>query len=158
MGFLREREGTFVPPEGHRSASRSDHGDWDELCGSYSFGPGILTDPQPRMLGPAVQVAARRDHLVVRGQLPVPVIRRGLRLYPDASDPDVFRVILPGFGSGTSLIVFSRDSAGEVTGMHIGLLPMSFRKRPRPQRIREVSHQFRRLTGSGAPWSSPRDR
>jgi len=31
--------------------------DWDELCGSYSFGPGILTDPQPRMLGPAVQVS-----------------------------------------------------------------------------------------------------
>jgi CubicO group peptidase (beta-lactamase class C family) len=106
--------------------------DWDELCGSYSFGPGILTDPQPRMLGPAVQVAARRDHLVVRGQLPVPAIRRGLRLYPDAGDPDVFRVILPGFGSGTSLIVFSRDSAGEVTGMHLGMQPMSFRKRPRP--------------------------
>ena len=106
--------------------------DWDELCGSYSFGPGILTDPQPRILGPAVEVAARRDHLVVRGQLPVPAIRRGLRLYPDAGDPDVFRVILPGFGSGTSLVVFSRNSAGEVTRMHLGMLPMSFRKRPRP--------------------------
>jgi len=90
--------------------------DCDELCGSYSFGPGILTDPQPRMLGPAVQVVASRDHLVVRGQLPVPAIRRGLRLYPDAGDPDVFRVILPGFGFGMSLVVFSRDSAGEVTG------------------------------------------
>ena len=106
--------------------------DWDELCGSYSFGPGILTDPQPRMLGPAVQVVASRDHLVVRGQLPVPAIRRGLRLYPDAGDPDVFRVILPGFGFGMSLVVFSRDSAGEVTGMHLGMQPMSFRKRRRP--------------------------
>ena len=84
--------------------------------------------------GPAVQVVARRDHLVVRGQLPVPAIRRGLRLYPDAVDPDVFRVIVPGFGSGTSLIVFSRDSAGEVTRMHLGMQPMSFRKRPRPTR------------------------
>jgi CubicO group peptidase (beta-lactamase class C family) len=108
--------------------------DWDQLCGSYSFGPGILTDPQPRMLGPAVEVVARRDHLVVRGQLPVPAIRRGLRLYPDADDPDVFRLILPGFGSGTSLVVFSRDSAGDVTGMHLGVQPMSFRKRPRPTR------------------------
>jgi len=108
--------------------------DWDALCGSYSFGPGILTDPQPRMLGPALEVVARRDHLVVRGQLPVPAIRRGLRLYPDAGDPDVFRAILPGFGSGTSLVVFSRDSAGKVTGMHLGMQPISFRKRPRPTR------------------------
>jgi CubicO group peptidase (beta-lactamase class C family) len=106
---------------------------WDELCGSYSFGPGFLTDPQPRMLGPALEVVARRDHLVVRGQLPVPAIRKGLRLYPDADDPDVFRVILPGFGSGTSPVVFGRDTAGDVTGMHLGMQPMSFRKRPRRQ-------------------------
>jgi hypothetical protein len=79
------------------------------------------------MLGPAVQVVARRDHLVVRGQLLVPAIRRGLRLYPDAGDPDVFRVILPRFGSGTSLVVFSRDVA---TGMCLGWQPISFRKRP----------------------------
>jgi hypothetical protein len=86
------------------------------------------------MLGPALEVVARRDHLVVRGQLPVPAIRRGLRLHPDADDPDVFRLILPGFGSGTSLVVFSRDSAGDVTGMDLGVQPMSFRKRPRPTR------------------------
>lgn len=24
---------------------------WRDLCGWYSFGPGVLTDPQPRMLG-----------------------------------------------------------------------------------------------------------
>jgi CubicO group peptidase (beta-lactamase class C family) len=102
---------------------------WSDLCGRYSLGPGVLTDPQPRMLG-APEVAVRRRHLVVRGQIPVPAIRHGLRLYPDGDDPDAFRIELPGFGSGTSQVVFSRGPAGEVTAMHLGYQPQSFRKRP----------------------------
>jgi Beta-lactamase len=102
---------------------------WSDLCGWYSLGPGVLTDPQPRMFG-IIQVAVCRSHLVIRGPIPVPAIRRGLRLYPDGDDPDAFRVELPGFGSGTSQIVFSRGPAGEVTAMHLGYQPLSFRKRP----------------------------
>ena len=90
---------------------------WSDLCGWYSLGPGVLTDPQPRMLGP-IQVTVHHGQLVVRGQIPVPAIRRGLRLYPDGDDPDAFRIELPGFGSGTSQVVFSRGPAGDVTAMH----------------------------------------
>ena len=40
---------------------------WSELCGWYSLGPGVLTDPQPRMLfGAGVDVLVSRDHLTVR--------------------------------------------------------------------------------------------
>lgn len=102
---------------------------WRELCGWYTLGPGMLTDPQPRMLGP-VEVAVRGGQLVVRGQLPVPAMREGLRLHPDGTDPAAFRVIVPGFGSGTSAVVFSRDAAGKVAALHLGYLPMTFRKRP----------------------------
>ena len=87
------------------------------------------------MLG-VPEVAVRRGHLVIRGQIPVPAVRRGLRLYPDGDDPSAFRVELPGFGSGTSQVVFSRGPAGEVTAMHLGVQPLSFRKRPGIQNAR----------------------
>lgn len=104
---------------------------WRDLCGWYSFGPGWLTDPQPRMvLGAGVEVAVRRGHLTLRGQIPIPAIRRGLRLHPDPADPDVFRVDLSVLGLGTSLAVFGRDANGQVTALHLGLTPMSFAKRP----------------------------
>ena len=102
---------------------------WAELCGWYSLGPGVLTDPQPRMLG-GVEVAVRHGHLTIRGQIPVPAVRRGLRLYPDGDDPYAFRINLPGFGSGTSSVVFSRDPSGHVATMHLGVQPLSFQKRP----------------------------
>jgi CubicO group peptidase (beta-lactamase class C family) len=102
---------------------------WRDLCGRYSLGPGLLTDPQPRMLGGA-EVAVRRGHLTVSGQIPVPAVRRGLRLHPDGDDSDAFRVALPGFGSGTSPVVFGRAPSGEVTAMHLGIQPMTLGKRP----------------------------
>jgi hypothetical protein len=95
----------------------------------------VLTDPQPRMPG-ALQVAVRRGHPVIRGQIPVPAIRRGLRMYPAGDDPYAFRIELPGFGSGTSQVVFSREPGGEVTAMHLGVQPLSFRKRPAIQNPR----------------------
>lgn len=104
---------------------------WGDLCGWYSFGPGWLTDPQPRMvLGPGLEVAMRRGYLTLRGQMPIPAIRRGLRLYPESDDPDAFRIDLSGLGLGPSPVVFGRDADGQVDAMHLGLTPMSFRKRP----------------------------
>ena len=56
---------------------------WSDLCGWYSFGPGVLTDPQPRtVLGAGVEVLVRREQLTIRGQMPIPAVRRGLRLHP----------------------------------------------------------------------------
>jgi len=102
---------------------------WRDLCGWYSLGPAVLTDPQPRMLGGA-EVTIGHGHLIIRGQIPVPAVRRGLRLHPDGDDPDAFRINLPGPGSGTTPVVFSRDPGGQVTAMHLGVMPLSFRKRP----------------------------
>lgn len=111
---------------------------WGQLCGWYSLGPGLLTDPQPRMLGASIEVAVSGGGLALRGQIPVPAVRRGLRLHPDGADPDVFRIELPGYGSGTSKVVFSRGPGGEVTALHLGVQPLTFHKnrsgdeRPRP--------------------------
>ena len=82
------------------------------------------------MFGAGVEVAARRGHLIIRGQLPVPAVRKGLRLHPDGDDPCAFRVGLPGFGSGTSAVVFGREPGGEVTALHLGVQPLTFHKRP----------------------------
>jgi len=104
---------------------------WGDLCGWYSFGPGPLTDPQPRMaLGPGVEVAVRRGHLTLRGQMPIPAVRRGLRLYPDPDDPYSFRIDLSVLGLDPSPIVFGCADDGTVTTLHAGLMPMSFPKRP----------------------------
>jgi CubicO group peptidase (beta-lactamase class C family) len=104
---------------------------WSDLCGFYSFGPGVLTDPQPRMtLGAGVEVAVRGERLTVRGQMPIPVVRRGLRLYPEADDPYAFRIDLSPLQFGTSPVVFSRGPGGEVSALHLNLVPMSLQKRP----------------------------
>ena len=104
---------------------------WRELCGWYSFGPGVLTDPQPRMmLGAGAEVVVRHNHLVIRGQTPIPAVRRGLRLYPDSDDPYAFRLDVSALGAGTSPIVFSRGREGKVEALHLGLMPISLHKRP----------------------------
>jgi len=104
---------------------------WSGLCGWYSLGPGVLTDPQPRaMLGAGVEVVVRRGQLRIRGQMPIPAVRQGLRLHPDGDDPYAFRIDLSGFGPGTSPVVFSREANGKVTALHVGLALMSFEKRP----------------------------
>ena len=118
-----------LPDDAVRAGVPEQPAAWSDLCGRYSLGPGLLTDSQPRMLG-VPEVAVRRGHLVIRGQIPVPAIRRGLRLYPDGDDPDAFRIELPRFGSGTSQVVSSRGPAGKITAVHLGVRPLSFRKRP----------------------------
>ena len=104
---------------------------WGDLCGWYSLGPGVLTDPQPRaMVGAGVEIVVRREQLTIRGQTPIPAVRRGLRLHPEGEDPYAFRIDLSGLMLGTSPVVFSREAHGEVMALHLGLTPMSLRKRP----------------------------
>lgn len=104
---------------------------WRDLCGWYSFGPGMLTDPQPRMVfGAGVEVVVRSGHLVIRGQTPIPAVRRGLPLLPDATDPDVFHLPLKALGLDSTRVVFSRGPDGAVAALHLGLTPMTFRRRP----------------------------
>jgi CubicO group peptidase (beta-lactamase class C family) len=104
---------------------------WGQLCGWYSFGPGMLCDPQPRMaLGAGVEVVVRGERLIARGQMPIPAVRKGLRLHPEGDDPYAFRIDLSELRLGTSPVVFSRAANGEVAALHLGLSPMSLQKRP----------------------------
>ncbi len=103
---------------------------WNDLCGWYSLGPGPLVDPQPRMLGPGAEVVVRRGHLMLRGLLPVPAVRRGVRLHPEVDDPYAFRIDLSAIGAGTTRVVFSRGADGRVTALHLALQPVSLQKRP----------------------------
>lgn len=104
---------------------------WRQLCGRYSFGSGVLLDPQPRMvLGSGVEVLVRDDRLVIRGRMPIPAVRRGLRLHPVPDDPDLFRLDLAGLGLEPVPVAFARGPRGEVTALHTGLLPISLTKRP----------------------------
>ena len=104
---------------------------WTDLCGWYSFGPGVLCDPQPRaVLGAGVEVVVRREQLTARGQTPIPAVRKGLRLHAVGGDPYAFSVDLSALGAGARPVVFSRDRDGAVAALHLGLNPMSFHKRP----------------------------
>lgn len=104
---------------------------WKDLCGYYALGPGVLADPQPRqVLGGGVEVFVRRGELRARGQMPVPAVRRGLRLHPTSDDPDAFLLDLSVVGLGLATVVFRRDPSGEVEALCVDAMPMSFRKRP----------------------------
>ena len=73
---------------------------WTDLCGWYSFGPGVLCDPQPRaVLGAGVEVVVRREQLTARGQTPTPAVRKGLRLHAVGGDPYAFSVDLSALGA-----------------------------------------------------------
>jgi hypothetical protein len=71
----------------------------------------------------------RRGHLTLRGLLPVPAVRRGVRLHPVADDADVFLADLTSIGAGVTKVVFGRDANGRVEALHLALQPMSLWKR-----------------------------
>jgi hypothetical protein len=83
------------------------------------------------MLGGGAEVVVRRGRLTIRGLAPIPALRRGLRLHPDdADDPYAFRIDLSEVGLPTCPVVFSRGPAGGATALHLGLSPVSLRRRP----------------------------
>jgi CubicO group peptidase (beta-lactamase class C family) len=71
---------------------------WGDLCGWYCLGPGVLTDPQPRMLGPGAEVVVRRGHLTIRGLIPVPAVRRVFASTPTATTLTPSASTCPGSG------------------------------------------------------------
>jgi hypothetical protein len=111
---------------------------WSEVCGWYGPDPGRVTNlPLRAMLGAGVEVAARRGQLTIRGLTPLPSLRRGLRLEPDDdNDPYVFRIDLAEFGMGTCPVVFTSVPERGVTALHLGLAPLSLRKRPDIRNLR----------------------
>jgi CubicO group peptidase (beta-lactamase class C family) len=125
-GLLRRLLG--VPDEAIRTDVPHHPEIWNDLCGWYRF-PAHPTDPARLALGPGAEVVVRRGRLAMRAVSPIPALFRGLDLHPDDDeDPYVFRIEVPGLGSGR--LVFSRGDGGGTTAFHLGFAPMSFLKRP----------------------------
>jgi len=101
---------------------------WSDLCGWYSF-PGSLRDVQKWFIAGA-EVFVRRGRLVLRPVTPIPALLAVLPLHPDDKDPFVFHIDLSSFGMGTSRVVFSRESGGRTTALHLDFSALSFRKQP----------------------------
>ena len=71
-----------LPDDAVRTDVPEQPSSWGDLCGWYSLGPGVLTDPQLRAaLGAGVEVAVRHRQLTIRGQTPILAVREGLRLH-----------------------------------------------------------------------------
>jgi CubicO group peptidase (beta-lactamase class C family) len=114
---------------------------WQQLCGHYGFS-GRLTDIRSRMMtGFGADVYVSGGKLMLRLRSPVPGLLRGLELHPDSeTDPDVFRIDLARFGLPTARIVFSPQPGVGATAMHLGIFPMSLRRRPAERRRPKVWH------------------
>lgn len=79
---------------------------------------------------------------MLRPLIPVPAMRRGLRLYPDDQDgPQVFRVDLPEGGRSPVPVVFSSGSQAGRTDTRLLMLGMSLRKRPDARNPRPVGQR-----------------
>ncbi|MCK6208977.1 beta-lactamase family protein [Georgenia sp. EYE_87] len=145
-----------VPAETFRTDVPQRPATWGDLCGRYTLGPGPLLDPQPRMvLGSAIEVRVRRGRLTARGRRPIPAVRRGLPLHPDADDPDLFHVDLTAVGPGVVPVAFSRGPDGRVTAMHTGLLGTSYPRVPdRPRRGSQASSYSSSSSSSNSRSSS----
>ncbi|GCE75762.1 serine hydrolase domain-containing protein [Cellulomonas biazotea] len=99
---------------------------WPDLCGWYPV-PGPLSDARVRMmagLGVEVGVHGGRLALHVVGAVPQPV--RGFPLLPDdPDDPDVFRLDLSRYGTGSLRVVFTRDASGRAVALHLDGMPIT---------------------------------
>jgi CubicO group peptidase (beta-lactamase class C family) len=105
---------------------------WSELCGRYSPDAGPVTNLFVRAaIGAGYEVTVRGGQLLLKPLTPVPVLRRGLRLYPDdPDDPQVFRVDLSEGGKPPTRVVFSRDPEAEGAAIRLLMLGMSLQQRP----------------------------
>ena len=103
---------------------------WGDLCGWYRFSTHT-TDPARFALGAGAEVFVRRSQLMMRFLSPIPALYKGVPLHPDdESDPYVFRIDLPLFGSGTCRVAFSQEPGMGTTALHLDFGPMSFQKQP----------------------------
>jgi hypothetical protein len=99
---------------------------WDHLCGWYAPDAGPNTNLFMRVaFGAGLQVAARRDHLVLRPLHPVPGMSTAMVLHPDdPADPRVFRVVFETHDRSFR-VVFTDDRPPRLL-----LDVISFEKRP----------------------------
>jgi CubicO group peptidase (beta-lactamase class C family) len=103
---------------------------WSDICGWYGPPAGLTGVRAMAMVGPGVEVFARRGQLMARALSPVPSLLKGLRLHPDdENDPYVFRIDLSGFGLGSCRVAFRQKAETGTTAMTLDLMPISLQKR-----------------------------
>jgi hypothetical protein len=120
-----------VPDDGIRNDVPQHPEVWGDLCGWYPLS-APLTDLRMRsMFGAGAEVLVRRGRLVLRALSPIPAVYRGFVLHPDDDkDPYVFRIDLSQFGIGTARVLFTPDTGGATTRVHLELMPISLQKQP----------------------------
>jgi hypothetical protein len=118
---------------------------WRDLCGWYGPDPGPVTNLATRaVFGAGAEVTVHGGHLTLTPLIPIPAMRRGMRLYPDdPDDPRVFRVEVPEFGYNLR-VAFSKGPDDGATATRLLIELLSFRKRP------GVRNPRRWLTGVAA--------
>lgn len=123
-----------APEEGVRTDLQQHPEVWPQLCGLYTI-PGEITDLRIRsIVGAGVQVLVRRGRLVLRCLNPVPLLFRGVELFPDAvDDPYVFRFDLSGGGLGTTRVAFAPDRVTGRMAAHLEVMPLTAYRRSRDQ-------------------------
>jgi CubicO group peptidase (beta-lactamase class C family) len=92
---------------------------WSELAGYYAPTPGFLTNLRSwQMVGGEVEVLVKSRRLIIRGLSMLPVLRRGLELYPvDPDDPLLFAVEVEGL---VVPVAFARNEPGCIDSVAVG--------------------------------------
>jgi hypothetical protein len=100
-----------------------------ELVGWYRLAGPWSNLRQRLFLGAGAEVFERDDRLTLRFLALIPDLYRGYPLSPDdPADADVWRVDLGE--AGTSRVVVARDADGAVSGLHLGMMPITLQRQP----------------------------
>ena len=137
-GLVRGLLGT--PDHAIRTAIPARPETWSEICGWYSPDPGPVTNLFTRALwGAGAEVMVRDGRLMLKPLLPIPAIRRGMRLHPDnPDDPWAFRVEMPEYGINLQ-VVFSQSLKSGRTVTRLLTDMFSFQKRPEARNPRRLA-------------------
>jgi CubicO group peptidase (beta-lactamase class C family) len=123
---------------------------WAKICGAYGLAPGPVTNMFTRaLMGAGAEVVVQGRQLMLKPLTPIPMMRRGFRLYPDdPDDPWVFRIYFPEFGMHFRVVFDSGPDGGTATRLFMDL--MSFERRPDFHNIRSGWPSVLRGWGSAA--------
>jgi CubicO group peptidase (beta-lactamase class C family) len=124
---------------------------WGECCGWYQL-DASLTDIRLRgMFGAGLEVFVRAGQLMARFLSPIPEMYRGFALAPDsATDPDVYRIDLSAFGGSGLRLVFGRGPGGDVTAVHLDMMPVTLRRQAARKNPRLWATGLLGAAGAGA--------
>ena len=140
LGTAVLRQLLRLPDEAVRTGLAPHPEVWTDLCVWYSPAPGPVTNLFTRLLlGAGVEIAVRRNQLIMKPLTPLPAMRKGMRLHPDdQDDPYVFRVDMSDVDLGT---LANREGRRRHGGRYPGHGPYGRRRGHQ----RSIQHGARRI-------------